>query len=170
MTNRPAMIRDHDRVEIRLTKEAEYRIPLTFIEALNEGTVFDRPAHVFRDAAREHRLFHVLNRNTENILGTGVIQLASESQASPVQAEVGGLMVHPAARGFGIASLLLKVMMVYAIKESGHDSPDEQYLAHVVDGNGGPIHALLDAGFSPAGHVDVHRGDIDAVIDHMIND
>ena len=28
-------------------------------------------------------------------------------------------MVHPAAREFGIASLLVKVMMLYAIKESG---------------------------------------------------
>jgi hypothetical protein len=49
MVHRPAMIRDQDRVEIRLTREAEYRIPFTFIEALNEGTLFDRPAHVFRD-------------------------------------------------------------------------------------------------------------------------
>jgi hypothetical protein len=76
--------------------------------------------------------------------------------------------VHPAAREFGIASLLVKVL--YAIKESGRDAPDEQYLAHVVDGNGGPIHALLEAGFTPAGHVDIHRGDIDAVIDHMLKD
>jgi len=58
--------------------------------------------------------------------------------------------------------------MVYAVKESGRDSPDEQYLAHVVDGNGAPIHALLEAGFRPAGHVDVHRGEVDAVIDHML--
>ena len=138
MVHRPAMIRDQDRVEIRLTSEAEYRLPFTFIEALNEGTLFDRPAHVFLDAAR---LFHVVNRTTENILGTGVVQPASGGHTSPTQAEVGGLMVHPAARGFGIASLLLKVMMVYAVKESGRDLPDEQYLAHVVDGNGGPIHA-----------------------------
>jgi hypothetical protein len=79
-------------------------------------------------------------------------------------------MVHPAARGFGIASLLMKVMLVYAVKESGRDAPDEQYLAHVVDGNGGPIPALLEAGFTPAGHVDIHRGEIDAVIDHMLKD
>src|SRR5262245_6148290 len=53
----------------------------------------------------------------------------------------------------------------------GHrDAPDEQYLADVVDRNGGPIHALLEAGFRPAGHVDIHRGDIDAVIDHMLKD
>jgi hypothetical protein len=74
------MIRDQDRSEIRLTREAEYRLPYTFIEALNEG------------------------------------------------------------------SLLVKVMMLYAIKKSGRDAPDEQYLAHVVDSNGGPIHALLEAG------------------------
>src|SRR5215475_498798 len=132
MVHRPIMIRDQDRVEIRLTREAEYRLPFTFIEALNEGTLFDRPAHVFRVAARQHRLFHVVNRTTENILGTGVVQLTSGGNKSPTQAEVGGLMVHPAARGFGIASLLVKVMMVYAVKESGRDAPDEQYLAHVV--------------------------------------
>jgi hypothetical protein len=47
MVHRPAMIRDQDKVEIRLTREAEYRLPFTFIKALNEGTLFDRPAHVF---------------------------------------------------------------------------------------------------------------------------
>ena len=58
--------------------------------------------------------------------------------------------------------------MVYAINESGRDAPDEEYLAHVVDGNGGPLHALLEAGFRPAGHVDIHHGEIDAVFDHML--
>jgi hypothetical protein len=165
--NRPPVIRDQDSIEVRLTEEAEYRIPFTFIEALNEGTLADPPAHAFLDAARERRLFHVLNRTTENIIGTGVIQSAS---GSAQQAEVGGLMFHPAARGFGLAALFVKIMMVYAIKESGRDLPDEKYLAHVVDGNGAPLHALLDAGFRPIGPVDVKRGEIDAVIDHMIKE
>jgi hypothetical protein len=43
MVHRPTMIKDQDRVEIRLTREAEYRLPFTFVEALNEGTLFDRP-------------------------------------------------------------------------------------------------------------------------------
>jgi len=167
MALRPAVIRDQDRIDVRLTGEAEYRIPFTFIEALNEGTLFDRPAHAFLDAARERRLFHVLNRMTENIIGTGIIQ-GSRDEKSTKEAEVGGLMFHPAARGFGLCSLLVKIMMVYAVKKSGRDSPDEEYLAHVVDGNGAPLHALLEAGFRPIGPVDVHRGDIDAVIDHMI--
>ena len=153
---------------MRLTRNAEDRIPFTFIEALNEGTLFDRPAHAFLDAAREHRLFHVLNRTTDNIIGTAIIQSASGDERSTKQAEVGGLMFHPAARGFGLCSLLVKIMMVYAIKESGRDSPDEEYLAHVVDGNDAALHLLLEAGFRPIGPVDVHRGDIDAVIDHMI--
>jgi len=152
---------------VRLTGEAEYLIPFTFIEALNEGTLFDRPAHAFLDAARERRLFHVLNRTTDNIIGTGIIQ-GSGDERSTKQAEVGGLMFHPAARGFGLCSLLVKIMMVYAVKESGRDSPDEKYLAHVIDGNGAPLHALLEAGFRPIGPVDVRRGDIDAVIDYMI--
>jgi hypothetical protein len=168
MVHRPAVIRDHDRVEIRRTRESEYRIPFTFIEALNEGTLADRPAHAFLEAARERRLFHALNRTTENIVGTGVIQLASGGERAAQQAEVGGLMFHPAARGFGLASLFLKVMMVHAMSESGRDSPNQKYLAHVVDGNAAPLHALLEAGFRPIGRVDVHRGDIDAAIDHMI--
>ena len=167
MVLRPPVIRDQDRIDVRLTGESEYRIPFTFIEALNEGTLFDRPAQAFLDAAREHRLFHVLNRTTDNIIGTGIIQ-GSGDEKSTKRAEVGGLMFHPAARGFGLCSLLVKIMMVYAIKESGRDSPDEKYLAHVIDGNGAPLHALLEAGFRPIGPVDVRRGDIDAVIDYMI--
>ena len=77
-------------------------------------------------------------------------------------------MFHSVARGFGLCSLLVKIMMVYAIKESGRDSPDEEYLAHIIDGNGAPLHSLLEAGFRPIGPVDVHRGDVDAVIDCMI--
>ena len=167
MSVRPPVIRDQDKIDVRLTSEAEYLIPFTFIEALNEGTLFDRPAHAFLDAAREHRLFHVLNRTTDNIIGTGIIQ-GSGDERSTKQAEVGGLMFHPAARGFGLCSLLVKIMMVYAVRESGRDSPDEKYLAHVIDGNGAPLHALLEAGFRPIGPVDVRRGDIDAVIDYMI--
>lgn len=167
MPLRPPVIEDQDKIDVRLTSEAEYLIPFTFIEALNEGTLFDRPAHAFLDAARERRLFHVLNRTTDNIIGTGIIQ-GSGDERSTKQAEVGGLMFHPAARGFGLCSLLVKIMMVYAVKESGRDLPDEEYLAHVIDGNGAPLHALLEAGFKPIGPVDVHRGDIDAVIDYMI--
>jgi len=39
MSVRPAVIRDQDKIDVRLTSEAEYRIPFTFIEALNEGTL-----------------------------------------------------------------------------------------------------------------------------------
>src|SRR6266705_3020750 len=115
MALRPSGIRDQDRIDVRLTSEAEYRIPFTFIEALNEGTLFDRPAHAFLDAARERRLFHVLNRTTDNIIGTGIIQ-ASGDEKSAKEAEVGGLMFHPAARGFGLCSLLVKIM--FALSEN----------------------------------------------------
>jgi hypothetical protein len=37
MALRAAVIRDQDRIDVRLTSEAEYRIRFTFIEALNEG-------------------------------------------------------------------------------------------------------------------------------------
>src|SRR5437762_9870293 len=154
MDPRPPVIRDQDRIDVRLTGEAEYQIPFTFIEALNEGTLFDRPAHAFLDAARERRSFHVLNRTTDNIIGTGIIQ-ASGDERSTKRAEVGGLMFHPAARGFGLCSLLVKIMMVYAIKESGRDSPDEECLAHVIDGNGAGRRSLLEATCRPMGPVEV---------------
>src|SRR4029077_8515038 len=128
MAPRPPVIRDQDRIDVRLTGEAEYRIPFTFIEALNEGTLFDRPAQAFLEAARERRLFHVLNRTTDNIIGTGIIQ-GSGDERSRKRPQVGGPMSHQPARGFGLCSLLVKIMMVYAIKESGRDSPDEEYLA-----------------------------------------
>ena len=76
MALRPPVIRDQDRVDVRLTGEDEYRIPFAFIEALNEGTLADRPAHAYLEAARERRLFHVLNRTTENIvMCTGAISM-----------------------------------------------------------------------------------------------
>jgi hypothetical protein len=74
MASRPAVVRDQDRIDVRLTGEAEYLIPFTFIETLNEGTLIDRPAHAFLEAARERRLFQVMNRTTDNIIGTGIIQ------------------------------------------------------------------------------------------------
>jgi hypothetical protein len=76
-------------------------------------------------------------------------------------------MFHPPARGFGLCSLLVKIMMVYAIKDSGRDSPDEEYLAHVVDGR-------RPTALTARGRLQANRtcrcapGDIDPVIDHMI--
>ena len=89
----------------------------------------------------------VATETTQNISGTGVAQpnIGPETNRPSRAEEVGGLMVHPAAREFGIASLLVKVMMALRhSRESGRDAPDEQYLAHVVDGKAVPIHALLE--------------------------
>src|SRR6476659_5832385 len=124
MSVRPPVVRDQDQIDVRLTSEAEYLIPFTFIEALNEGTLFDRPAHAFLEAARERRLFHVLNRTTDNIIGTGIIQ-GSGDEKSTKRAEVGGLMFHTETRGFGLCSHQMKIMTLYAIKESSRDSLNE---------------------------------------------
>src|SRR5438874_7607944 len=56
MALRPSVISDQDTIDVRLTGEAEYRIPFTFIEALNEGTLFDRPAHAFLEDRKSTRL------------------------------------------------------------------------------------------------------------------
>ena len=167
MTNRPPMIRDKDTIEFRLTEQSELRLPFVFVETLDEATLAERSPRIFEAAARDRRLIHVVNRSTEGILGTAMVQPSSDGKR-PLKAEVGGLAVHPGARGFGIATHLLKVMMVYTVKESGRDQPDEQYIGHVVEGNVASIHALLGAGFRSTGIVELHRNDIDADIDHLI--
>jgi GNAT superfamily N-acetyltransferase len=167
MPKRPPMIRDKDTIEFRLTEQAESRLPFVFVETLDEATLAERSPRVYEEAARDRRLIHVLNRSTDGILGTAMVQPSSDGKR-PLRAEVGGLAVHPGARGFGIASHLLKVMMVYAVQESGRDQPDEQYIGHVVEGNVASIQAVLGAGFRPTGIVELHRNDIDAGIDHLI--
>jgi GNAT superfamily N-acetyltransferase len=167
MPNRPPMVRDKDTIEFRLTDEAECMLPFVFVETLDEATMAERGPRIFQAAARERRLVHVVNRTTEGILGTAVIQPSSDGK-KPLHAEVGGMAVHPGARGFGIASYLLKVMMVYAVKESGRDQPGEEYVGHVLEGNVASAQAVLGAGFRPSGIVELHRNDIDAGIDHLI--
>lgn len=44
----------------RQTPLSEYRVPYTFVEALNEGTLFDRSSRVFEEAARTQRLYDVV--------------------------------------------------------------------------------------------------------------
>jgi hypothetical protein len=167
MPNRPPMIRDQDTIELRLTEPSESRLLFVFCKTLAEATMAERVPRVYEEAARDRRLLHVINRSTECILATAMVQPSSDGKR-PLKAEVGGLAVHPGARGFGIASYLLKVMMVYAIKESGRDEPDEEYIGQVLEGNVASIQAVLGAGFRPTGIVEIHRDDIDARIDHLI--
>ena len=45
---------------------------------------------------------------------------------------------------------------------------EEDYIAHVVDGNRGPIHALLAAGFQDLGPIKLHPGEFDGHVEHMM--
>jgi GNAT superfamily N-acetyltransferase len=168
MMPRPPVIKDGDKIAFRFTRSSEFRIVATFVEALNEGTLFDRPPHVFHDAAKAKQLFQVINLSTDNLIGTAIVQEAPpDPSGRRASAEVGGMMVHPAARGFGIASLLLQVVMVHELRARRHD-PGEAFIAHVIDGNEGPVHALLGAGFESTGPVIVRPGEVDADVAHMI--
>jgi len=168
MMHRPPVVRDGDRVSFRVTRPSEYRIAAAFIDALNEGTLFDRPARVYQEAAQARQLFHVLNLATDNIIGTAIVQEApADERGHRASAEVGGLMVHPAARGFGLATLLLQVVMVHELRHRRHDR-GEAFIAHVIDGNPGPVHALHTAGFEDTGPMIVHPGEVDADVSHMI--
>jgi hypothetical protein len=166
--HRPAVVIDGDKLEIRCTEEPDYRIPYTFIEALNEGVLFDRSARVFKEAARDHRLFEIINPRTTNLIGTGVLQESTYN--SRQQCEIGGLMIHPAACGLGLVTLLIKTIMVRELLTKRQGPIDEEYIAHVVDGNRGPIHAFLRCGFRAAGDVILHPGDFDGAMGHMIEE
>ena len=41
MLHRPPVVSDGDKIAFRVTRPSEARIAYTFIEALNEGTLFD---------------------------------------------------------------------------------------------------------------------------------
>jgi GNAT superfamily N-acetyltransferase len=168
---RPDVISNGDTIEIRLTNESDFRIPYTFVEALNEGTLFDRPPRIFEKAASERRLFQIDNRGTDCVIGSGIIQESGHDHPGVHRKyEVGGLMVHPAARGFGLATLLVKIMMVHEFIAHPNETSDEEFVAHVVDGNEGPVHTLLSDGFRPTGEIMVHADEIDGRIGHMIPD
>jgi hypothetical protein len=167
--HRPSLFNDCDLVRFRQTPLAEYRVPYTFVEALNEGTLFDRSARVFEEAARSQRLFDVIAGEDRRTIGTGMLQdTFRDADGRHRQEELGALMVHPGARGIGIAGLLIKLMLVhrFAVLRSG--DTEEDYIAHVVDGNLGPIQALLAAGFEDIGPVKLHPGEFDGHIEHMM--
>ena len=168
-THRPSLFRSNDAVEIRLTAPDGYRIPFTFVEALNEGVLFDRSARVFAEAARKQGLYEVVVGDDERIIGTAMFQdTFTDADGDHHEEELGGLMVHPGTRGFGVMTVLLKVMMVhrYAIMIP-HDTLEED-IAHVVDGNQGPVHGLVAAGFEPIGEVKLHPGEFDGAMGHMM--
>ena len=53
---------------------SEYRVPYTFVESLNEGTLFDRSARTFEEAARTQRLYDVVVGEDQRIIGAGMLQ------------------------------------------------------------------------------------------------
>ena len=57
---RPPPFTDSDVLTFRQTPASKYRIAYTFVESLNEGTLFDRSARIFEEAARTQRLYDVV--------------------------------------------------------------------------------------------------------------
>src|ERR1044071_8312301 len=125
--SRPLLFSDSDTLSFRLTPESEYRIAYTFVESLNEGTLFDRPARTFEEAARTQRLYDVVVGQDQRVIGAGMLQdTLREADGHHREEELGALMVHPAARGIGIVGLLIKLMLVhrYAVLRTGGTQED----------------------------------------------
>jgi GNAT superfamily N-acetyltransferase len=147
----------------------EFRVPYTFVNALNEGTLFDRALRVFEEAARTERLYDVVAGDDQCTIGVGMLQdTFKEADGRHREEELGGLMIHPTARGIGIAPLLIKLILVHRYVVRSRGDTEEEYIAHVVDGNTGPIHALIEAGFRVIGPVKLHPGEFDGAVEHMI--
>jgi hypothetical protein len=167
--HRPSLFNECDALTFRQTPLSEYRIPYTFVEALNEGALFDRSSGVFEEAARTQRLYDVIVGDDQLIIGAGMLQDSFKvADGQHREQELGGLMVHPGARGIWIVGLLIKLMLVHRFAVLRSSDTEEEYIAHVVDGNQGPIHALLAAGFEDIGPVKLHPGEFDGHIEHMI--
>jgi hypothetical protein len=167
--DRPSLFINSDMLAFRQTPAAEYRIPYTFVESLNEGTLFDRSARTFEEAARTQRLYDVVVGEDQRIIGAGMLQdTFKEADGNHREEELGALMVHPAARGIGIVGLMIKLMLVHRYAVLRTSDTEEDYIAHVVDGNRGPIHALLAAGFEDLGPMKLHPGEFDGHIEHMM--
>ncbi|MBK1633492.1 hypothetical protein CKO31_22635 [Thiohalocapsa halophila] len=172
----PAPFQAGNRIIFRLTAPDAYRIPFTFVEALNQGNLADRSGRVFAAAAQEGQLYEVIASDDdpldERIIGAGLFQETFRSKdGTHHQEELGALMVHPGARGYGIMTLLVKLMMVHrfmVVLPARGEPGSEDNLAHVLDGNPGPIHGLTAAGFVPDGEVHVHAGELDATLSHMM--
>jgi GNAT superfamily N-acetyltransferase len=165
----PPLFNDSDTLSFRQTPVPEYRIPYTFVESLNEGTLFDRSARTFEVAARTQRLYDVVVGEDQRIIGAGMLQdTLTEADGHHREEELGALMVHPAARGIGIVGLMIKLILVHRYAVLRTSETQEDYIAHVVDGNRGPIHALLAAGFEDLGPMRLHPGEFDGHIEHMM--
>src|SRR3954453_3944415 len=125
--NRPPLFSDSDTLTFRQTPASEYRIAYTFVESLNEGTLFDRSARTFEEAARTQRLYDVVVGEDQRIIGAGMLQdTVKEADGQQRQEELGALMVHPAARGIGIVGLMIKLILVhrYAVLRTGGTQED----------------------------------------------
>jgi hypothetical protein len=168
----PTHIRDGDRLSFRMTEATDTRAVYTFVDTLNQGTLFDRPPAVFRNAALQHRLFELQNNSRgDTLLGTIIIQdNAVDKNTRRRESELGGLVVHPGARGQRLASLLTRVSLLHDLIRAKSSGWDCEYQAHLAKGNTGPELALKECGFIPAGNTVVYRGEVDASLEHMLED
>ena len=120
---RPSLFTDSEMLMFRQTPASEFRIPYTFVEALNEGTLFDRSARIFEEAARTQRLYDVVVGEDQRIIAAGMLQdTFKEADGIHREEELGALMVHPAARGIGIVGLMIKLMLVPSLAQAPREA------------------------------------------------
>ncbi|MEM8620933.1 MAG: GNAT family N-acetyltransferase [Actinomycetota bacterium] len=137
-----------------------------FVDTFNEGMLFGRRVPELMRAANAHRLLVARAASpTGELIGTVVV---SDDVVEPTlhtrTTEIGGLLVHPHARGRRVAGLLTRLALLHDLSASSGADGAVTYVAHFVLGNDAPREAFRAAGFEPQGIVEVHPGDVDADI------
>ena len=135
----------------------------------SDGMLFDRRSPEVRRAADSHRLFTARNVSRgDALIGTVLVSDDRVDESRHVKTvEIGGVVVHPAARGRRVAGVLTRLALLHDLSATVRSGWSATYVAHFVVDNHAPRRAFRVAGFRPAGLVDVHSGDVDASVRNL---
>jgi Acetyltransferase (GNAT) family len=161
---RPPVVNSGDVIEIVRTPPAAVRIVNQFVCDLNEPGLLQRTPKYFTQAAADKNLIHAEIKRTWHVVAC--VSFIPGRHETNTTYELTGLVVHPDVRGFTLASILIKASMIYHLGQVA-DHNDE-YIAHVLDGNEGPIAALTEVGFRFERKIELPRGVLGGALDHTI--
>jgi hypothetical protein len=161
----PPVIHDGDVIEMTRTLPAEARLVNQLIRDLNEPNLLARAPSYFDAAAADERLIHARIVASDHVVGA-VSFVPDPKPGGAVEYELTGLAIHPGCRGFNLANVLAKAAMVYHLGQTADE--DREHIAHVLDGNLGPIKALTHVGFQLRENIELPRGALGGALDHTI--
>jgi len=151
-------------IEIVRTPPAAVRTVNQFVCDLNEPGLLRRTPEYFMQAAADKNLIHAEIKRTWHIVAC--VSFIPERHETKTNYELTGLVVHPDVRGFKLPSILIKASLIYHLGQVADHN--DGYIAHVLDGNEGPIGALTEVGFRFERKIELPRGAFGGALDHTI--